>query len=143
MAWLSTKDGRHFNTDWIDEDQKRKEEQIRANQEAAKLRNSVKEKSLNEQRQESLKAQQKQLEKNAFNKDAQVALKEVRARLDEHRRFQSDREDMNKRLNLLKQQERDITRTDAFNPQARSTLRDLRARIDEITKILNNYEHSY
>ena len=31
MAWLSTEDGRHFNTDWLDEDAKRKESQINAN----------------------------------------------------------------------------------------------------------------
>lgn len=29
--WLSTEDGRHFNTDWIDDDAKRKESQIAVN----------------------------------------------------------------------------------------------------------------
>lgn len=38
MAWLSTKDGRHFNTDWIDEDTKKKKEQITASKNEARKR---------------------------------------------------------------------------------------------------------
>lgn len=42
MAWKTTKDGRHFNTDWIDEDTKRKEEQIQANKHQADSKNGKK-----------------------------------------------------------------------------------------------------
>lgn len=40
MAWLSTKDGRHFNTDWIDEDVKKKKEQITVSKNEADIRNN-------------------------------------------------------------------------------------------------------
>ena len=39
MPWLTTKDGRHFNTDWIDQDAKQKERQINANKKQADEKN--------------------------------------------------------------------------------------------------------
>lgn len=39
MAWLTTKDGRHFNTDWINDDNDRKEKQIAANKQEADKKN--------------------------------------------------------------------------------------------------------
>jgi len=95
----------------------------------------------NQTRQDELKQQIKKLEKHAFNKDARVVLDELRAREDEHRRFEADKEDMDERLEELKKKEKQLTKTDAFNPQARSILKDLRARIDEIQKIKRNDEH--
>lgn len=41
MAWLTNKEtGAHFNTDWLDEDAKRKESQIGANQQEADFKNA-------------------------------------------------------------------------------------------------------
>lgn len=40
MAWLSTDDGRHFNTDWLSEDEKKKYAQIEANQKQAEVLNN-------------------------------------------------------------------------------------------------------
>lgn len=34
--WLTTKDGRHFNTDWMDEDERKKYAQIEANEKQAR-----------------------------------------------------------------------------------------------------------
>lgn len=39
MPWFTTKDGRHFNTDWMDEDEKKKYSQIIKNQEEITRRN--------------------------------------------------------------------------------------------------------
>lgn len=40
MAWKTTKDGRHFNTDWIDDDNAKKERQIAENKKQADNLNS-------------------------------------------------------------------------------------------------------
>ena len=96
----------------------------------------------NQIREDQLKSQIKHLEKNAaFNKDARSALGEFRARVDEHRRFESGKEDMGARLKQLQAQEKSLTKTDAFNPEARQTLKELRGRIDEIQKMERNDAH--
>jgi len=105
---------------------------------AAQEKETKKPKTDNQWREDELKSQIKQLEKNAFNKDARVVLGELRARVDEHRRFESGREDMDNRLKQLQAKEKQLTKTDAFNPEARQTLKELRGRIDEIRKILRN-----
>ena len=39
MPWITTKQGKHINTDWFDEDEKRKEKQIAENEKQADIRN--------------------------------------------------------------------------------------------------------
>lgn len=99
------------------------------------------ERTANQAREEELKSKIKQLEKNAFNKDARAVLNELRARADEHRRFESDREDMQARLKSLKAKEKELTKTSAFKPEARQTLKELRARIEEIQLMERNDAH--
>ena len=98
-------------------------------------------KTENQRREDDLKKQLDALKGKEFNKDARVVIDDLRARLDEHRRFEGAVEDMDERLKELKKKEAQITKTDAFNPQARKTLKDLRARIDEINKMNRNDAH--
>ena len=39
MPWITTKEGKHINTDWFDEDEKRKEKQIEENKKQAEDKN--------------------------------------------------------------------------------------------------------
>lgn len=106
-----------------------------------KVKTKENERTANQTREEELKSKIKQLEKNAFNKDARAVLNELRARVDEHRRFESDREDMQARLKSLKAKEKELTKTSAFKPEARQTLKELRARIEEIQLMERNDAH--
>ena len=102
---------------------------------------TISNKTENQRREDDLKRQLETLKGKEFNKDARVGIDDLRARLDEHRRFEGAMEDMDERLKELKKKEAQITKTDAFNPQARKTLKDLRARIDEINQMNRNDAH--